>query len=233
MDPKFNRFLKETKKEAKAKAKRVGKDLDETEEAVDNSSSNEEPLNETTQASNTSGWDNGGLWAWSSNQDEKSVEETKEPSSLYELYRREGDKNWLKQDNPAARGAFNLINTTLHPESSLAKGVAVLAAKGTSFEDKRINCLETIEAVKAGENSGEIELIPDKNNEFDQNAVGIFDKKTGRQLGFIPKAKEVNKTYAQAIAEGKFCGGYIIDSKKSYLKGEENTMIIIITGWTE
>jgi len=245
MDPRFNRFVKETKAEQlkreraerKALKEKKGSDCSES----DSSKKLEDPLKtkKSSQPSQEQSWEEGGLWAWSNDQrpeseiKEKEIKKVEEedPKSLFEIFRSQGDKKWLGQDYPATRGAFNLINKSLHPEKPLAEGVAVLAAKGTSFEDKRIACLETLRSIRAGTNTGEVKLVPEPNNPHDPNAVGIFDAQTNRQLGFIPKAKEVNQVYAQSINEGKLVGAYIIDGKETYLKGEENALLIIATGW--
>ena len=163
---------------------------------------------------------------------EKSqVLQTQEPVSLYEMFTTEGDYKWLQPDCPATKAAFNLMNKSLHPDRPLAKGIAVLAVKGTSFDDKRLNALESLSQVKAKESSGEIELIPEPQNPFDSNAVAVYDLETKKVLGYIPKAHDINACYSKALPEEKFCGGYIIEGKKSKLKGEDNAMILIATGW--
>jgi hypothetical protein len=231
MDTRFNRFLKETKAEAQKRERAEKKAM---KAALKEASA--EPVKATSPTEpqpplGTANWEEGGLWSWSSSQPKEELIEEEDPKSLFEVFRSQGNKKWLGQDFPAARAAFNLIHNKLHPEKPMAQGIAILAAKGTSFDDKRIACLETLRELKTGENSGEINLIPDPSNPHDPNAVAIFDVKTNRQLGFIPKAKDVNLTYAQSINDGKFVGGYIIDGKISYLKGEENAMLIIATGW--
>lgn len=159
------------------------------------------------------------------------VLQTQEPVSLYEMFATEGDYKWLQPDCPATKAAFNLMNKSLHPDRPLAKGIAVLAVKGTSFDDKRLNALESLSQVKAKESSGEIELIPEPQNPFDSNAVAVYDLETKKVLGYIPKAHDINACYSKALQEEKFCGGYIIEGKKSKLKGEDNAMILIATGW--
>jgi hypothetical protein len=154
-----------------------------------------------------------------------------DPKSLFEMFKTEGDYSWLKPDNLAAKGAFNLINKYLHPKRDLARGIAILPIKGTSFEDKRINCLKFLSEVRAGESTGEISLVPEPNNPFDPNALAVYDLKNNAMLGYIPKAQEINACYAKSLNENKFCGGYIIEGKNSMLKGEENAMILIATGW--
>lgn len=154
-----------------------------------------------------------------------------DPKSLFEMFKTEGDYSWLKPDNLAAKGAFNLINKYLHPKRDLARGIAILPIKGTSFEDKRINCLKFLSEVRAGESTGEISLVPEPNNPFDPNALAVYDLKNNAMLGYIPKAQEINACYAKSLNENKFCGGYIIEGKNSILKGEENAMILIATGW--
>jgi hypothetical protein len=154
-----------------------------------------------------------------------------EPKNLYQMFKAEGDYNWLKPDSLAAKGSFNLINKGLHPERYLAQGVAVLPIKGSSFGDNRVNCLKFLSEVRAGENNGEIYLKPEPQNQFDPNAVAIYDMKNDKMLGYVPKAQEINACYAKSLSEGKFCGGYIIDGKNSMLKEEENAMILIATGW--
>jgi hypothetical protein len=158
-------------------------------------------------------------------------EESNEPRSLFEMFKSEGDYQWLQPDSLAAKGAFNLINKYLHSDRHLAKGVAILPIKGTSFEDKRVNCLKFLSEVSAGESTGEIYLKPEPQNPFDSNAVAVYDMKNNAMLGYIPKAHEINACYAKSLEEGKFCGGYIIEGKNSMLKGEENAMILIATGW--
>jgi hypothetical protein len=154
-----------------------------------------------------------------------------EPKSLYEMFKSEGDFKWLQSDCPATKAAFNLINKSLHPERPLARGVAVLAIKGSSFDDKRTNCLTTLSNIQARESSGEIELVPEPTNPFDSNALAIYNKESNQMLGYVPKTQEINACYTKSLQEGKFCGGYIIDGKKGMLKGEENAMLLIATGW--
>jgi hypothetical protein len=290
MDNKFNRFLKETKadqqkkereekkalkqeqkklqllqkllkKDALKLTKGSKKKITKTKDSMTNLTKEETP---NTNLNTNLGWEDGGLWSWSSNAPEstepneptepteptestdtiktptvKIKENTtpnlggaeEEPKSLFEVFRSQGNKKWLGQDYPAARAAFNLINNSIHPEKPMAEGIAVLAIKGTSFEGKREACLEMYRAVRQGKNSGEVNLIPDPSNPHDPNAVGVFDAKTGKQLGFIPKAKDVNQCYGQSIRDGKFIGGYILDGKETYLKNQENALLIIATGW--
>lgn len=154
-----------------------------------------------------------------------------EPRSLHEMFKSEGDYAWLKPDSLAAKGAFNLINKTLHPDRTLARGVAIIPIKGSSFEDKRINCLNFLSEIRAGESTGEILLKPEPTNPFDPNAVAVYDIKNDKMLGYIPKAHEINASYAKSLNDEKFCGGYVIEGKNSMLKGEENAMILIATGW--
>lgn len=151
--------------------------------------------------------------------------------SMYAAYQDNGSKKWLEQDNPIARSTFNVINQSLHPDRPAARGVAVLAAKGTTFDDKRSHCLSITQRLRRGETSGEITLVPDPENPFDSNAVGIVEVETGNLIGYIPKANEVNKTYAEALKEGKFCGGYVIEAKASRFKGEDSAVIFVATGW--
>jgi len=152
-------------------------------------------------------------------------------TSLFQTFRTSGNQSWLGQDYPAARASFNIINKTLHPDRPLARGIAVLAAKGTSFPDKRENCVRMAKNLLAGESTGEILLRAEPENPYDPNAVAILDAETQTMIGYIPKAQEVNKTYAEALAGERFCGGYIIEAKRTQLKGEENAMILIATGW--
>lgn len=161
----------------------------------------------------------------------QETEEDEEPTSLFRIYRQNGNESWLKQDNPAARGSFNLFNRTLHPDRPIARGVAVLAAKGTTFPDKRDSCLRAARNLMANEATGEIDLVPEPENPHDPHALAIIEKETGRMLGYVPKASGVNKTYIDAINLGKFCGGYIIEAKESTFKGDPSALIFIATGW--
>jgi hypothetical protein len=160
-----------------------------------------------------------------------SVEE--EPSTLHAIFRKYGKEAWLKGDHPALRAQFNLINSTLHPDRPAARGVAVLVLKGTSFEDKRQSCLDVASELDLEEKdqTGEIELVPEPENPFDPYAVLVKDTLKSRAIGYIPKAAEVNKTYAEALADNKFCGGYILETRRSMLKEQRNAMIFVVTGW--
>jgi hypothetical protein len=201
MDPKFLRFLKEPKKKSK---KESGSD-------------------------GTIPWGKDELWE----EKEKPMETEAhtEPKNLFELFRAESTREWFGQNHAGAKAAYNLMNKTLHPDRPLARGVAILAAKGTSFEDKRMNCLKVAANIEAGEGTGEILLRAEPNNAYDPNAVAIQCAQTGVMLGYIPKAEGVNTTYASALKDEKFTGGYIVEIKHSKLKGEDNVMLLIATGW--
>ena len=205
MDPKYERFLKP--KEPKSKTKKSGKDKD-----------GEIP------------WEKDELWEGEPS-NPKQTPEPSEPKNLFELFKAEATRDWFSQNHPAARAAFNVMNKTLHPERPMARGVAVLAAKGTSFEDKRENCLRVASTVEVGEGTGEILLKAEPDNPYDPNAVGIQCAQSGLMLGYIPKAEGVNATYATALKEGKFTGGYIVEIKHSKLKGQDNVMLLVATGW--
>lgn len=142
------------------------------------------------------------------------------------------DPSWLSNPNhPKAKQKFNLFNVHLHGERDLADGVAILAAKGTTFDDKRENCIAVAQEIADGKNTGEILLKPEPENPYDPNAVAIYDAKENRMLGYIPRANDINLSYAYAIEIGKFMGGYIVHTKTGKSKGNTSTLLLIATGW--
>jgi len=155
----------------------------------------------------------------------------KAPKSLHEIFEKMGKTTWLQQNHPMLLAHFNLINTTLNPEKPLAKGVACVALKGTTFPDKRPLCLEIAKKLKNLESAGEILLLPEPNNPHDQYALAAVDKETGDKIGYIPKAKELNKTYIEAIEKNRLCGAHIVSSKINDFQGSPSAILTLCTGW--
>lgn len=156
-----------------------------------------------------------------------------EPASFYQIQRTCGNSKWLKQNHPAARASFNVFNTVLHPERTLATGLAVVPIKGTSFPDKRDACLAIAKALAAGTSTGEVNLVPEPENTFDPDALAVVDASNGAHLGYIPKAAGANATYVAAMKADRLCGGYIIEARQSTFKGEPSAMLLVATGWKE
>jgi hypothetical protein len=254
MDPRFERFLKpsETKKSEGTKKKKNKKENIETSEGCINDSASSSspaatPLSKPVKKKQELNLDilELDLFAstqensesislenekdYSDNSDESSSEE--HPKNLIGMFREAKNKSWLEQDQPEAKAAFNIINKTLHPERPTARGIAIVPVKGTSFPETREVCNTFASTALAGEIEGEILLEHDKNNAYDEYALSVIDASTGKRLGFIPKANDVNKTYIQAIEQGKFCGGYLIETKSSHRDGERGSLLMIATGW--
>jgi hypothetical protein len=153
------------------------------------------------------------------------------PKSLHEIFQKNGKTRWLQQNNPILLAHFNLINKTLHPERPLAKGVANIALKGTTFPDKRELCLQLAERLKHLESNGEVALVPEPENPYDPYALAVIEKETGDRIGYIPKAKELNKTYQAAMKENRLCGAYILTSKINNFQGSPSAILTLATGW--
>lgn len=153
------------------------------------------------------------------------------PKSLHEIFQKSGKASWLNQGNPILLAHFNMINKTLYPECPLAKGVASIALKGTTFPDKRQLCLELAERLQSLKTSGEMLLLPEPNNPHDPQALAVIEKETGDKVGYIPKAKELNKTYQAAMKENRLCGAYIVSSKINNFQGSPSAILTLATGW--
>jgi len=152
------------------------------------------------------------------------------PKSLHEIFRAYGKASWLTQNNPALRSSFNIFNKSLHPDRPLAKGVTTICLKGTTFEDKRENCLALTTALTNLKANGEIQLVHEPSNPYDPNALAAVDEHN-KIVGYIPKAKELNKTYLDAIQASRFCGAYIVDAKISNFQGKETAILNLAIGW--
>jgi hypothetical protein len=161
----------------------------------------------------------------------QSAHTQQETLSLALEFEDRGSQEWLEQNNPAARATFNVINRTKHPERAHAAGLAIVPAKGTSFEDKRENAVTEAKNVRAGEWDGEVELIPEENNPYDPNAILIRSLASGKPLGYIPKANAINATYKKAMKEGRLTGAWIIHAKTSRRNSVEGALLMIATGW--
>ena len=156
---------------------------------------------------------------------------TGEHESLVSIFHKTGDDNWLEQNHPKARAAFNLLNLALNEEAEMADALAICTVKGTSFPDKREACLEETFAIKAGESTGEMMLVPDPTNPYDQFALQVVSKYSGKQVGFIPKAAGANETYIAAMEAGRLTGAFLIEAKKTQFQGKGNAVLILATGW--
>ena len=153
-----------------------------------------------------------------------------EPIGLYEILRRTGKQSWLNQNHPMLLANFNLFNLEKYPNKGLAKGVATICLKGTTFDDKRENCIDLAQRLENQTDTGEITLIPEPNNIHDPHALAAQDS-LGRIVGYIPKAKSLNKIYSDAMDEGKLCGAYIASAKISEFQGKPAAILTLATGW--
>jgi hypothetical protein len=153
------------------------------------------------------------------------------PYSLHEIFQKGGKQSWLTQNHPLLLANFNLINKTLHPERPLAKGVATISLKGTTFPDKRELAIELAERIQTLKSLGEILLEPEPENPYDANALAAIDAETKQRVGYIPKAKELNKAYIEAIEKNQFCGAYIVTTKINTFQGNPSAILTVATGW--
>jgi len=153
------------------------------------------------------------------------------PQNLYQIFLEIGKLSWITKCPPSLTAQFNLVNKTLHPNRNIAKGVACIALKGTTFPDKRPLCLNLAEKLRNNDPNDECDLVPEPENAFDPFALAVLHKQTQEKIGYIPKAKDLNKTYIEAIKLDKFCGAYILHTKVGDFQGSPSAIMTLITGW--
>jgi hypothetical protein len=120
---------------------------------------------------------------------------------------------------------FNEFHIELHPDGKEAKQITTIAAKGTSFDDKKQNCIDFCNEIADGETWGEVVLVPEPSNQYDPNALRIQCAESGKMLGYVQKADGVNKLYIDNLE--KLVGAYVVKSKK----GQRSCMLIVACGW--
>jgi hypothetical protein len=160
-------------------------------------------------------------------------EPTPEPEfcTPYHLLRPHKAKKAWQQNDPNVRSAIAFYHATKDSDPFGEFDVAIVPLKGTSFEDKRQNCLDFFEALAAGTNDGEVIVVAEENNEYDPNAVVVCDKLSGKKLGYIPRMGDVNAAYKHALAQGRLLCAYIIDGKAGKFASNQTATLNVATVW--
>lgn len=152
--------------------------------------------------------------------------------SLHRVFREYGDKTWLMGCREGRlKMFFNIVNRELHPGAPKADEVAVIALKGTTFEDKRYICLDFAHRLIGGDTSGEVILKHEPDNPYDHNALAVLDKQTGQKIGYIPRQFDLNGFYLQEMQKNNLTGAYIMEARISHFNGKETAVLFLTTGW--
>lgn len=152
------------------------------------------------------------------------------PYHLLREAREEKGRNPWPQNLPEVRQALAFYHSCKTNQNLGEFDVAIVVLKGTSFEDKRGNCLQLHEDIMGGTHDGALFLEEEPENPFDKNAV-IVKTETGKMIGYIPKLGETNYSYGQAMQKNRLTCAYIIDMKKGLFKGTQAVTMTLASVW--
>lgn len=132
--------------------------------------------------------------------------------------------DWNK-DFPELWEQFDNVNPI--PASG---GISLIKVNGTSH--RFIGCRTALNALEAGQSSGEVLLVPEPENKHDEYALKIVDAWTKEQLGYVPRDNNVNKVFIDSMNAGKFVGAYLLRINADMDK-HPSTSALVICGWNK
>jgi hypothetical protein len=147
---------------------------------------------------------------------------TKIPS-LYSLYKRYGSPLWLTQNNEGTRNAFNALKKEITPKSQKCDGITITLLETNGTAEVYNNQETCINELKEGNITGEI-VVHETTREKSDSLIRICVPNIG-EIGTIPNLQDLDLLYTNAIQEGKYCGGFVLD------KLEKPNTIVIAMGW--